>query len=110
MRINWKVRIKNPYFWIGLVGIICATMGVSMDIFTSWEAIKDQFFALISNPFMLGSVAIAVIGYNTDFTTKGLGDSRQALGYISPVTDEDKQPQGEIITEHRSQDKGDGEG
>ena len=27
MKINWKVRIKNPYFWVGLLGVILSAMG-----------------------------------------------------------------------------------
>ena len=88
MKINWKVRIKNPYFWIGLLGVILAAMGVDAQMFTSWQAVIDQAKALISNPFMLGSVLMAVLGTLIDPTTAGISDSRRALEYNLPKRDE----------------------
>lgn len=88
MKMNWKVRAKNPWFWVSLGGIILAAMGVSADMFTSWGAVIAQAKALISNPFMLVSVALAVLGVFVDPTTAGVSDSAQALGYEKPKKDE----------------------
>ncbi len=88
MKINWKVRIKNPYFWIGLLGVILAAMGVDAQMFTSWQAVIDQAKALLGNPFMLGSVLMAVLGTLIDPTTAGISDSRRALEYDLPKRDE----------------------
>lgn len=90
MKINWKVRVKNPYFWIGLLGVILAAMGVDAEMFTSWQAVIDQAKALIGNPFMLVSVALAVLGVFIDPTTAGLGDSKQALEYTEPRKERDE--------------------
>lgn len=87
MNINWKVRIKNPYFWIGLLGVILAAMGVNAEMFTSWQAVIDQAKAFISNPYMIGSVFMAVLGQILDPTTAGLKDSIQALEYNVPKKD-----------------------
>jgi len=67
-------RFKNPYFWFGLIGVILAAMGVSPEMFTSWEVVRQQFVEFISNPFMVGSVIIAVTGVFVNPTTKGLKD------------------------------------
>ena len=75
--INWKVRIKNPYFWIGLIGVIFTAMGVSPDMFTSWDALFGQFKILFSNPFMLGGVIFAVLGVICDPTTEGRSEERR---------------------------------
>jgi phi LC3 family holin len=88
MKLNFKVRAKNPYFWIGLVGVILAAMGVDASMFTSWGAVWDALVGLVTNPFMLGSVIIAVIGVLVDPTTKGIADSSQALTYDKPKVDE----------------------
>lgn len=72
-------RFKNIYFWIGLLGVVLTAMGVSPEMFTSWEVVVAQAKALISNPFMLGSVIIAVIGVVVDPTTKGLGDHKEKV-------------------------------
>lgn len=84
MKMNLKVRVKNPYFWIGLGGVILTAMGISADMLTSWAAVWDALVNLVSNPFMLGSVIIAVLGVVLDPTTAGIGDSEQAMTYIKP--------------------------
>lgn len=84
MRINWNVRFVNPYFWIGLIAVVLAAVGVSPESLTSWAILKDQLLALIGNPFAIGCVAIAVIGYVIDPTTRGIGDSERVLSYKKP--------------------------
>jgi phi LC3 family holin len=84
MKMNLKVRVKNPYFWIGLGGVILTAMGISADMLTSWAAVCDALVNLVSNPFMLGSVVIAVLGVVLDPTTAGIGDSEQAMTYSKP--------------------------
>lgn len=94
IKLNWLVRAKNPNFWIGLVGIALVAMGVDASMFTSWQAVIDSGVALVKNPFMLGSVLIALWAYVQDFTTKGLSDTDTVMGYDKPrcetetVTDE----------------------
>lgn len=85
--MNWKVRLRQPYFWVGLVGIILTAMGVNAETLTSWQAVYDAFTGLISNPFMLGSVFMAVLGVFVDPTTNGITDSEQALTYSTPKKD-----------------------
>lgn len=84
MKINIPVRMKNPWFWVSLLGVILTAMGVSPEMFTSWDAVIQAIRDLIGNPFMLGSVAIAVMGVFIDPTTAGVGDSARAMTYIVP--------------------------
>lgn len=85
MKINFPVRFKNPWFWVGLCGTILAAMGVSPEMFTSWGAVWEAVVNLFSNPFMLVSVVLAVLGVFVDPTTSGISDSKRALSYKSPV-------------------------
>jgi phi LC3 family holin len=85
MKINIPVRFKNPWFWVGLFGVILSAMGVSPDMFTSWSAVWDAIVNLFGNPFMLGSVAMAILGIFIDPTTAGICDSNRAMSYKSPV-------------------------
>ena len=87
MKLNWKVRVKNPYFWLGLVAVILAAVGVSPESLTSWSILYAQIRALLSNPFAVSCVIVAVLGYINDPTTSGLSDSRQAMGYKTPRKD-----------------------
>ena len=84
MKINFLVRIKNPWFWVGLFGTILAAMGVSPEMFTSWDAVLDAIYSLLSNPFQIGCVVLAVLGVFVDPTTDGICDSNRALTYTSP--------------------------
>ncbi len=72
-----KNRFKNPWFWIGVVGVVLTAMNVNPTTFTSWETVKEAGVSLISNPYMLGSVAIAVLGVFVDPTTKGITDNKE---------------------------------
>lgn len=87
MKINWKVRLKNPYFWIGLVGIILTAVDVNPETLTSWGALKDTFMHIVENPFMLATVGMALIGYIPDHTTHGFCDSTRAMNYEEPRKD-----------------------
>ena len=85
MKINIPVRFKNPWFWVGLCGTILTAMGVSPEMFTSWGAVWEAIVNLFSNPFMLVSVVLAVLGVFVDPTTSGIYDIKRALSYKSPV-------------------------
>ena len=91
MKMNIKVRIKNPYFWVGVIGVILTAMGINPEMLTSWGAVWEAIVNLVQNPFMIGSVIIALLGIFVDPTTAGISDSSQALAYLEPKKDaEDK--------------------
>lgn len=69
-------RFKNPWFWIGILGVIFTAMGISPETITSWTILKDQLISLISNPYMLVTVIMAVLGVFVDPTTKGIKDNK----------------------------------
>lgn len=88
MKANLKVRVKNPWFWIGLLGVILSAMGISPETLTSWQAVLNMLKEFISNPFMIFTVGAAILGVFFDPTTAGLGDSSQAMLYNSPRKDD----------------------
>ena len=85
MKINIPVRFKNPWFRVGLGGVILSAMGVSPEMFSSWGAVGDAVVNMGGNPYMLISVVLAVLGVFVDPTTSGISDSKRALSYKSPV-------------------------
>lgn len=87
MKFNWRVRFRNPYFWIGLIGILLMSIGVEASMLTSWELVFDNIVELIKNPFMIGSALLALWGYIQDFTTEGIGDTDLAMTYRYPRKD-----------------------
>lgn len=82
--MNWKVRAKNPWFWVGICGVVLTAMGVNPEMLTSWAMVAEQAKALISNPFLLGSVVLAILGIFVDPTTAGVTDSARAMAYHAP--------------------------
>lgn len=79
LKINVPIRFKNWAFWLGLVATMLAAVDVSPEMFTSWNIVADELVALLSNPYRLGCLLVAVVGVLTDPTTPGLGDSDRAL-------------------------------
>ena len=93
--INWKVRIRSAQFWVGLIGVIMspilAYLNLSYSDLTTWESVGEIFTAFFTNPFLIGTVVMAVlsfIGVVTDPTTKGMEDSEQAMSYEKPKGEE----------------------
>ncbi len=83
MKINWKVRFKNPLF-IAQLGMsilvpILAYAGLTVQDLTTWKALGDLLLSAFSNPYVLGLVAISVYNAVLDPTTRGLNDSLNVL-------------------------------
>lgn len=83
--INWKVRLKSPAFWTGLIGVL-ATLIISLaqlfglDISAVVGGWEQALIALVTAVFGV----LGLIGVVTDPTTEGVSDSQQALGYTRP--------------------------
>lgn len=91
MKINWKVRFKNPVF-IGQLVLaifvpILAYMGLTLEDLTTWGKLFEVLFEAIRNPYVLALVIVSVYNSITDPTVKGLSDSKQALTYNKPKED-----------------------
>lgn len=88
MKINWKVRVKNPLFWVEIGAAILlpilAYLGLSWEDMTSWAALGDVLLSAIKNPVILVATAVSAWNAITDPTTKGISDSTQALTYNKP--------------------------
>ena len=89
--INFKVRFKNPTFWIQLIisiGIaILAYMGLTIQDLTSWGIVRDAFVAAVKTPYVW--IMAGTIAYNAiiDPTTTGISDSKRAMEYDEPNGD-----------------------
>lgn len=91
MKINWKVRFKNPQFIAQLVVSIfvpiLAYMGITAEDLTTWNMVGKVLFEAISNPYVLMLVIVSVYNSINDPTVSGISDSRQALNYKKPRRD-----------------------
>lgn len=88
MKINWKVRVKNPVWWVqialAVLTPILAYMGITADALTSWPYLGKVLMEAVENPYVLALVVVSVWNSINDPTTGGLGDSNQALTYSTP--------------------------
>ena len=86
--MNWKVRFKNPLFIaqmiLAVLTPILAYAGLTVKDLTTWQALGDLLIGALSNPYVLGLVAVSVFNAVTDPTTSGVKDSDQALTYTKP--------------------------
>ena len=88
MKINWKVRFRNPYFWVqigvAILTPILAYLGLSVEDLTTWGKVGQVLLESVSNPYVLVLVVASVFNAIQDPTTKGLSDSEKALTYTEP--------------------------
>ena len=88
MKINWKVRLKNPMFWIGIASAfvltLLAQLGMEFSDITSWQSFFDALLQALKNPVVVVAVLTATYNAVVDPTTAGMSDSTQALEYTKP--------------------------
>lgn len=81
MKVNWKVRLKNPTFWLTFTPTVLAFVYTMLAMFDITPSIaQDQILEIIT----LVISALATVGVLVDPTTSGIGDSAQALTYDKP--------------------------
>ena len=84
MKINWKVRLRNPVFWAEVAAAavlpILAQLGLSWEDMDTWAALWEALTAAVKSPVILTAVGVSVWNAVNDPTTRGLSDSPRALG------------------------------
>lgn len=85
-KINWKVRAKNKTFWLAIIPALLLVVQIVGEWFgykLATDYIGEQATEFIKAVFLL----LTVLGVVEDPTTKGVGDSEQALTYEEPKGD-----------------------
>lgn len=81
MKINWKVRLRNPVFWLTFIPAVTAFVYSLLGLFGVVPRFTED------SVLNIGSTAVSAlttIGVLVDPTTKGVCDSKEALGYSCP--------------------------
>lgn len=81
MKINWKVRLKNPVFWLTVIPAVIALVYTVLGLFGVVPSISED---VLVNAVMAIISALTTVGVLVDPTTKGVGDSDRALTYEVP--------------------------
>lgn len=84
MKINWKVRFKNPTWLTMFISLI---VGFTFNLLKMFEVVpkftENQIMEIVSQVLTF----LGLIGVLVDPTTSGIGDSQRALGYNEPWAD-----------------------
>lgn len=87
-KINWEVRFKNIVFICDILAAVAvpvlAYFGLTGADLTSWSVVWSTIVQAVSNPYVCFLMVVAAWNAIHDPTTKGVGDSAQALTYTSP--------------------------
>ena len=74
-------KIKNPYFWIGLIGVILTALQVEASTLTSWNKVLLLIIDTVKNPYLLITTTMAVLGVITDSTQKVINKEKNKENY-----------------------------
>lgn len=86
--VNWTVRVKNKTFWLTLIPAVLLLIQVTAAVFgytLELGGLGDKLLDVVNALFAV----LAILGIVTDPTTKGVGDSSQALTYDKPKDDKE---------------------
>lgn len=85
--INITTRIKNKTFWLTLIPAVLLLAQVCAAPFGyQWDfgILNEQLAAIVNALFAV----LAILGVVVDPTTAGVGDSKRAMAYEKPHTDD----------------------
>jgi len=81
LKINWKVRLRNPAWITSLLALIVSTVYQLLAMFDVAPALtEDALMQAVAAAVQL----LTLMGVLIDPTTKGLSDSARALEYERP--------------------------
>ena len=87
MKINWKVRFKNPTWLTMFISLIVGFVFNVLKMFDVVPSItQNQIMEVVSQVLTF----LGLFGVIVDPTTAGIGDSQRALGYEEPYKDKDE--------------------
>ena len=67
-----KYKLRNPWFWLGIISIIFASAGIDFDSLTSWDLFGKALLSILQNPVALMAVIGGVLGVFNDNSSQGL--------------------------------------
>lgn len=91
MKINWKIRIKNPIFWTTVIPAAVSFLYCVLGAFGIVPALTENMVLNLASAVI---TALTVVGVLVDPTTKGLNDSSMAMTYKAPRKDDTDEEEG----------------
>ena len=81
-------KLKNPYFYLGIVAVIFSAAGVDIVTLSSWPLLAAAFLSIVNSPFTLLCVIFALLAMFNDNSTSGL-DGADKLKEIFTIKKKD---------------------
>ncbi len=81
MKINWKVRIKNPVFWLTFTPSLITFIYTVLACFDITPGIGQD---VVVNGITAMVTALTTLGVLVDPTTKGVNDGALGITYETP--------------------------
>jgi phi LC3 family holin len=81
MKINWKVRFKQPVFITTFTTLVLTFV---YNLLAMFEIVPSISQDMVMNVVIAVVQLLAGIGVLVDPTTKGVKDSERAMGYTEP--------------------------
>lgn len=81
-----KDKIKNPWFWIGIISIIFASAGIDFNSLTSWTLFGEALLSILQNPVALMAVIGGILGVFNDNSSKGLDSITASVDESKNIT------------------------
>lgn len=82
MKINWKVRFRNPVFWTSFISALAAFVYTVLALFDVAPAISEAEVIKVVSVIIS---ALTTLGVLVDPTTHGVKDSNRAMTYETPA-------------------------
>ena len=73
-------KLKNPYFWLSIVGLLFASAGIDFGDLTSWQLLGEALMSILQNPVSIVAVLTAFVGIWNNNDTKGLDGLKDKEG------------------------------
>ena len=81
-------KLKNPYFYLGIVAVIFSAAGVDIVTLSSWPLLAAALLSIVNSPFTLLCVIFALLAMFNDNSTSGL-DGADKLKEIFTIKKKD---------------------
>ena len=73
-------KLKNPYFWLSIIGLLFASAGIDFQTLTSWQLLGEALMSILNNPVAIVAVITAFVGIWNNNDTKGLDGFKDKEG------------------------------
>ena len=91
MNFNFKVRAKNPLFWIANIVAVLVYIGGYLGVkgtdVTSWDKLFSIVGDVVANPYLIVMIVVTFVTTAISYTDKGIRDTGIVQTYTKPRDD-----------------------